>query len=195
MRNMETVTTERLLQLEVRNSAHMVLAYRRVFQTCLGTHLRLLRFLSHSSLQRWEVEDGFWERLLACAQFVTKVPRTPSPAHMELTQRSWSHQQKWTRGFWDGSDQRIEHLRPMVIWSFSPSFISEKPLTKFKQDLSHLRKNKHDTRAGSCGACDRGCLCKGGVYTRYFGCSFYLIEFISIWFNLIFLFHSVLFHI
>ena len=52
-----------------------------------------------------------------------------------------SHQQKWTRlSFWDGSDQRIEHLRPMVIWSFSPSFISEKPLTKFEQDLSHLRK-------------------------------------------------------
>ena len=24
--------------------------------------------------------------------------------------------------------------------SFSPSFISEKPLTKFEQDLSHLRK-------------------------------------------------------
>ena len=90
MRNMETVTTERLLQLEVRNSAHMILAHRRVSQTCLGTHLRLLRFLSHSSLQRWEVEDGFGERLLACAQFVTKVPRTPSPAHMELTQRSWS---------------------------------------------------------------------------------------------------------
>ena len=46
--------------------------------------------------------------------------------------------------------------------------------------------NKHDTRAGSCGARDRECPCKGGVYARYFGCSFYLIEFIFIWFNLIF---------
>ena len=90
MRNMETGTKERLLQLEVRNSAHMILAHRRVSQTCLGTHLRLLRFLSHSSLQRWEVEDGFGEKLLGCAQLVTKVPRTPSPGHMELTQRSWS---------------------------------------------------------------------------------------------------------
>ena len=47
-------------------------------------------------------------------------------------------------------------------------------------------ENKHDTRAGSCGARDRGCPCKGGVYTRYFVCSFYLIESIFIWFNLIF---------
>ena len=43
-----------------------------------------------SSLQRGEVEDGFGEKLLGCAHFVTKVPRTPSPGHMELTQRSWS---------------------------------------------------------------------------------------------------------
>ena len=127
MRNMETGTTQKLLQLEVRNSAHMILAHRRVCHTCLGTHLRhlrfqspahysaerwrtaleksswavptlwpkcphlrLLRFLSHSSIQRWEVEDGFGEKLLGCAQLVTKVPRTQSPAHMELTQRSWS---------------------------------------------------------------------------------------------------------
>ena len=48
------------------------------------------KFLSHSSIQRWEVEDGFGEKLLGCAQLVTKVPRTQSPAHMELTQRSWS---------------------------------------------------------------------------------------------------------
>jgi len=64
MRNMETVTTERLLQLEVRNSAHMILANRRVSQTWFWTHLRLLSFLSHSSLQRWEVEDSLEEKLL-----------------------------------------------------------------------------------------------------------------------------------
>ena len=48
MRNMETGTKERLLQLEVRNSAHMILAHRRVSQTCLGTHLRLLTFQSQA---------------------------------------------------------------------------------------------------------------------------------------------------
>ena len=32
------------------------------------------------------------------------------------------------------------HFRPMVAWSFSLSFITEMPLTKFEQDLSHLRK-------------------------------------------------------
>ena len=34
------------------------------------------------------------------------------------------------------------------------------------------RKKKHDTRAGSCRARVRGFLCKGGLYTRYFVCSF-----------------------
>ena len=44
------------------------------------------------------------------------------------------------RQYWDGSDQRMVHFRPMVAWSFSLSFITEMPLTKFEQDLSHLRK-------------------------------------------------------
>ena len=42
------------------------------------------------------------------------------------------------------------HLRPMVIWSFSSSFISEMPLTKFEQDLSHLRKKNFGCNNTGC---------------------------------------------
>ena len=73
---METGTTERLLQLGVRNSAHMILAHRRVCHTCLGTHLRHLRFQSpaHYSAERWRtaLEKSSWA-------VPTLWPKCPGP--------------------------------------------------------------------------------------------------------------------
>ena len=39
--------------------------------------------------------------------------------------------------------------------------------SKFAYGSQFSEENKHDTRAGSCRACVRGCPCKGWLYTRY----------------------------
>ena len=73
------------------------------------------------------MEDGFGEKLLSSAAVAFSAAAAASAAVVAST----------AVGF---DKCRMVHFRPMVVWSFSLSFITEMPLTKFEQDLSHLRK-------------------------------------------------------